>query len=188
MAMRGKRSPGSGLGRRSGRRLKGAPLLRQSQQDWLDSKLIGIDPMGERMMGGPGGGIRRGKPKNAGKKKACKGKCPPNERRDENGNVIISEDRARHMLDGDKTGGGHRGGTGKPGKSEFPKSWSDKQTLDRVAHTARYGTVDRPSWRPGEVFRQSTVNGVRIEALVGPSGAVRTAYPIAGPGVVRNPK
>ena len=38
----------------------------------------------------------------------------------------LTDDRAkRHILDGDGTGGGHKAGTGKPGKSEFPKDWSD---------------------------------------------------------------
>jgi len=37
--------------------------------------------------------------------------------------VDLTDTRARkHILDGDLTGGGHRWGTGKPGKSEFPLS------------------------------------------------------------------
>jgi len=34
--------------------------------------------------------------------------------------IAIATDRRTHILDGDETGGGHRHGTGKPGKTEFP--------------------------------------------------------------------
>ena len=43
---------------------------------------------------------------------------------------LVSSQRRTHILDGDATGGGHRSGTGKPGKTEFPRSWPD----ERVRH------------------------------------------------------
>ena len=37
--------------------------------------------------------------------------------------LVVTPERAKHILDGDSHGGGHRHGTGKPGKTEFPASW-----------------------------------------------------------------
>lgn len=109
-------------------------------------------------------------------------------RRDENGNEIISEDRARHILNGDRGGGGHRAGTGKPGKTEFPPDWSDDEILDAISDVAQNGNVIRPAHRPGEVVKAGNVRGVDIETIVRPDGPVRTGYPTGGAGVVRNPQ
>lgn len=109
--------------------------------------------------------------------------CPPPPEDEE----IISEDRAKHILDGDKSGGGHRSGTGKPGKTEFPKSWSDKKILGEISDVAKNGNVKGPAHRPGEVVKTGTRDGVNIEVVVKPDGSVRTGYPTSGPGVVRNP-
>src|ERR1700744_4883307 len=43
--------------------------------------------------------------------------------------IQISPEREKHILDGDKTGGGHRHGTGKPGNTESPADWDDKKVL-----------------------------------------------------------
>ena len=56
----------------------------------------------------------------------------------------VTPDRATHILDGDATGGGHRHGTGKPGKTEFPASWDDGKVIDTVLDVAR-----RPDPTPG---------------------------------------
>ncbi|MBB3951688.1 EndoU domain-containing protein [Aureimonas jatrophae] len=109
-------------------------------------------------------------------------------RKDKNGNDIIPEDRAKHILDGDKSGGGHRAGTGKPGKTEFPTDWSDDDILDGVADVAQNGQTVRPAHRPGEAVKGGTVRDVDIEVVVKPDGSVRTGYPTGGRGVVRNPK
>ena len=45
----------------------------------------------------------------------------------------IPPERAMHILDGDATGGGHRYGAGKPGKTEFPclsATVGDRASLD----------------------------------------------------------
>src|SRR5437763_2049130 len=48
--------------------------------------------------------------------------------------IHISPERTTHILDGDADGsGGHRHGTGNPGKTEFPASWDDKKIIDTVA-------------------------------------------------------
>lgn len=43
--------------------------------------------------------------------------------------IRVEQERRRHILEGDVTGGGHRSGTGRPGKSEFPPSWMDDQII-----------------------------------------------------------
>lgn len=103
--------------------------------------------------------------------------------------VHIPPDRATHILDGDGPGkgGGHRAGTGKPNKTEFPAAWSDDKVLDAIREVARNGDVIGPAHRPDEVRVRGEVDGVTITAVIGSDGRVRTAYPNSGPGVVRNP-
>src|SRR5215470_6899940 len=49
----------------------------------------------------------------------------------------LTADRAAHILDGDATGGGHRHGTGRPGKTEFPAGWDDATITGNIAAVAR---------------------------------------------------
>ena len=100
--------------------------------------------------------------------------------------VSIPEDRARHILDGEGRSGGHRYGTGIPGKTEFPATWSDDDILEAIRQVAGTGTVDRPAHREGDLVVVGEVNGVTIEVVVQPNGEVRTGYPLSGPGVRRN--
>ncbi|RSK32082.1 hypothetical protein EJA01_12660 [Rhodovulum iodosum] len=100
--------------------------------------------------------------------------------------VSIPEDRARHILDGEGRSGGHRYGTGIPGKTEFPATWSDNDILEAIRQVAGTGTVDRPAHRDGDLVVVGEVNGVTIEVVVQPNGEVRTGYPLSGPGVRRN--
>lgn len=102
--------------------------------------------------------------------------------------VSVPENRARHILDGDDGGGGHRSGTGRPGKTEFPATWSGDRILDAVREVAGTGIADRPARRPGELVIVGEVEGVTIEVVVRPTGEVRTAYSVRGTGVVRNPR
>ena len=46
--------------------------------------------------------------------------------------IRLPPERVRHILDGDRWGGGHRHGTGRPGKAEFPASWDDEQTIGHI--------------------------------------------------------
>ena len=102
--------------------------------------------------------------------------------------VRVPEDRARHILDGDRSGGGHRSGTGKPGKTEFPPGWSDAAIVAAIETVAGTGTVKEPAHRRGELVISGVVDGVTLEAVVKENGEIRTAYPVSGPGVVRNPR
>ena len=49
----------------------------------------------------------------------------------------VTPERAGHILDGDRWGGGHRHGTGKPWKTEFPASWDDEKIIGHVLSVAR---------------------------------------------------
>ena len=51
----------------------------------------------------------------------------------------LTPERRRHILDGDPDGrgGGHRPGTGRRGKTEFPAHWTDDEIISRVMQTAR---------------------------------------------------
>lgn len=106
----------------------------------------------------------------------------------------LSAERRRHILAGDlpkptggpRKGGGHRPGTGKPNKSEFPPGWDDERIIKTVMQTAvqpELGEAKDAAYR-----MRTNVDGVVVEVLVTTDGTVVTGYPIEGPGVVRNPE
>lgn len=103
----------------------------------------------------------------------------------------VSPERMTHILDGDPgTGGGHRSGTGKPGKTEFPASWDDEKIMREVLDVAR-----RPDSPPVDQYRNNrwvcsgTRDRIEVSVVVLRSGEVWTAWPEeGGPGVVRNPR
>lgn len=83
-------------------------------------------------------------------------------------------------------GGGHGSGRGLPGKSEFPSSWSDDETIARTMDVARHpsGAVELPS---GDFRAEGERGRVLLAVLVSPEGDVLTSYPVRGDGVVQNP-
>lgn len=48
----------------------------------------------------------------------------------------VTERRRIHILYGDATGGGHKAGAGKPGKTEFPASWSEEKIISIITKIA----------------------------------------------------
>ena len=101
---------------------------------------------------------------------------------------LATPEKRRHILDGDDTGGGHRPGTGKPGKSEFPADWSD----DKIMHAISDVATDPASNRsPGYLDRtkvQGTHDGIDITVILGSpaeGGGIWTAHPT---NVPRNPR
>ena len=102
----------------------------------------------------------------------------------------ITPERATHILDGDATGGGHRHGTGRPGKTEFPANWDDGKVIDTVLDVAR-----RPDSAPGHQewndrwVARGTRDDVEIVAVIQRDGRIWTAWPLpGGAGVVKNPE
>jgi hypothetical protein len=95
-----------------------------------------------------------------------------------------------HILGGDASGGGHRHGTGKPGKTEFPAKWDDVKILDTLRAVAR--APDEPpiyqSWN-GRWLARGTRDGVEVVAIVAHDGRIWSGWPRpGGPGVVKNPE
>lgn len=82
-------------------------------------------------------------------------------------------------------GGGHGPGRGRPGKREFPASWSDDDVIARTMEVAREpsGTFELPS---GDFRAHGERHGVAIAVLVSARGDVLSSYPTAGDGVVQN--
>ena len=105
--------------------------------------------------------------------------------------IHVTPERTTHILDGEPGGGGgHRHGTGIPGKTEFPASWDDKKILGHVLDVVR-----RPDSPPVLQYRNNrwicsgTRDSVEVTAIVLRSGEIWTAWPEeGGPGVRRNPK
>lgn len=109
--------------------------------------------------------------------------------------VDLTDPQARkHILDGDETGGGHRHGTGKPGKSEFPKDWSDAKILHEISDVATdpNSTWTQQTGSPGAKFTKSgkpvrwkvegTRDGVDITVIVEPNGkGIITGFPTNTP-------
>jgi hypothetical protein len=104
-------------------------------------------------------------------------------------NIRVTPDRRTHILDGDETGGGHRHGTGEPGKTEFPEEWDDDRIIEAVLTVAR--TPDQAPERQDWNERRSvtgTHDGVKVVAIVESDGRVWTSWPGEGsPGVIKNP-
>lgn len=101
--------------------------------------------------------------------------------------------RRRHILDGDwndETSGGHRFGTGRPGKTEFPESWTANQ--DRKVDDAINDIINQPGSAPlprpkGGWEINGQYEGVNIKVLMNADGSIWAAHPISGPGVFTNP-
>jgi len=103
--------------------------------------------------------------------------------------LCLSPERATHILDGDQWGGGHRPGTGRPEKTEFPASWDDSRIVDHITDVARSPDVP-PVLQPNQRWRVlGERDGVGITVIVQPDGRIWAAWPEEGsPGVIRNPK
>lgn len=100
---------------------------------------------------------------------------------------LTTAERRRHILDGDAFGGGHRAGTGRKGKSEFPSEWSDDRVMHEISDVATDPSSATQPGRGGRSVVRGTRGGVDIEVIVdSPSqgGGIRTGYPTNRP---RNP-
>lgn len=101
---------------------------------------------------------------------------------------LASPARRTHILDGEvrpngSYGGGHRGGTGFPGKSEFPTSWSDDQVMHHISDVATDPASQIVRTQGRDVFVRGTRDGIEIEVLIR-NGEIWTGYPT---NVPRNP-
>lgn len=99
--------------------------------------------------------------------------------------VTVSPDRRIHILSGDKTSGGHRRGTGIPGKTEFPTGWSDDKIVDAIDDVANDPKAKREQRADGRTVIEGTRDGVDIRVIVANDARpIVTAHPTNLP---RNP-
>jgi len=104
--------------------------------------------------------------------------------------IRVSPERTTHILDGEPGGGGHRYGTGNPGKTEFPASWDDEQIINTLLDVAH--RPDQPPkhqvWNDRWVAR-GTRDDVEVVVVIARDGQIWSGWPTPGsPGVVKNPK
>ena len=107
---------------------------------------------------------------------------------------LASRQRTKHILDSDHNGGGHRW-PGKPGKTPYPRSWSDEEIMETVSDIATDPSITwkQKGGRPGATtYKRSgnpvrytaidTREGLNIKAIVEPGGqGIITGYPTQWP-------
>ncbi|WP_329242912.1 EndoU domain-containing protein [Actinoallomurus sp. NBC_01490] len=102
--------------------------------------------------------------------------------------IHLTGDRRAHILDGEPGfRGGHRAGTGTPGKCEFPAWWDDDTIVRNILDVARHPDIvtmqENGRWRA-----QGKRDLVDITIIIEPGGPIRTAWPEPGGiGVKQNP-
>jgi len=94
----------------------------------------------------------------------------------------------RHILEGDATGGGHGPGRGLPGKSEFPRHWTDEEVIAYIESVANDRALVRRVQSNGRIVIDGRREGVDIRVIVEPTpvgaGRIITGFPTNLP---RNP-
>ncbi|MCA1673923.1 MAG: EndoU domain-containing protein, partial [Actinobacteria bacterium] len=107
--------------------------------------------------------------------------------------------RPRHILGGDgRSNGGHRPGTGYPGKTEFPDGWTDDRILDTVDDAAqnpvsamterRTPTSAKHPQGRAQYSYVGEANGLQVRIVLDDQGRVASAHPLEGqPGTFTNP-
>jgi len=102
--------------------------------------------------------------------------------------IHLTPQQTTHILRGDGSGGGHAPGVGIPGKTEFPRGWTDEAIIAAALSVARDPEEVERSRVSARWEATGWCAGVRVRAIVADDGFVVTAVPLDGPGIVRNPK
>ena len=95
---------------------------------------------------------------------------------------VAPKQQQQHILESDSTGGGHRAGTGIPGKSEFSVHWSDDKIINQIEAVANDPSSSRTPGRNGVAIVRGSRDG--IDMIVSKDGSIVTGYPT---NVPRNP-
>jgi len=97
----------------------------------------------------------------------------------------ISLRAENHILYGDSTGGGHKYGTGKPCKSEFPKNWESKKIISTIRKLVANDNLNWEQQNNGYYVAETEEGSLNIRIVMNKEkGEVVTAYPTNTP---RNP-
>lgn len=103
--------------------------------------------------------------------------------------IHLPADRRAHVLDGDPWGGGHRSGTGRAGKTEFPRDWDDATAMFYIEDIAQHPDQTPQQQRDRRWKASGTREGVAVAVVVLPDARIWTAFPLPGSrGVVQNPR
>lgn len=91
---------------------------------------------------------------------------------------LITLQRQTHILYGDKTGGGHLYGTGKPCKSEFPQNWNKDKVIKEIALIAANDNIDWEKQRNGYHVAEENIGNIKVRVVKDRKNEkVITAYP-----------
>lgn len=103
----------------------------------------------------------------------------------QDGAPVITAARQIHILHGDRTGGGHLHGTGRPCKTEFPQGWNAEKIIHTVRRAAANDNIPWKEQENGYHTADIMAEGVRIRIVLSADRRdVITAYPVNLP---RNP-
>lgn len=93
----------------------------------------------------------------------------------------ISEQAETHILHGDKSGGGHLYGTGKPCKTEFPEDWNSDDILGTVRKVAANDNLPWKQQKNGYHVATQKIEDIRVRVVLDKDkDSVITAYPLNG--------
>lgn len=98
----------------------------------------------------------------------------------------VMPERRRYILAGnDDNGGGHRYGTARPFKSEFPADWTDDRVIQAIEEVANDVNSIQELAAGGRIFVRGERHGLSITVIIGRDGSfIITGYPTNSP---RNP-
>jgi Bacterial EndoU nuclease len=103
--------------------------------------------------------------------------------------IYTTPERQDHIIDGDPDdpeSGGHKYGTGRPNKTEFPERWDEDDIVDNVEDVARNPDSPPRQLPDGNWEVRGERDGVNVRVIVDENGSIRTAHPTSGDGVVKN--
>ncbi len=96
--------------------------------------------------------------------------------------IRLTDQRRVHILYGDKTGGGHMHGVGKPCKTEFPKDWDAQEVIQNVKAIAANDNLNWKKQSNGYYVAEQAMNGVTIKVVLSrEKDSIITAYPVDTP-------
>ncbi len=103
----------------------------------------------------------------------------------QNGDPVMTAARRQHIIYGDKSGGGHLHGLGKPCKSEFPADWDAGEIETFLLKTAANDNLKWKEQDNGYFVAEAEENGVVVRVVVDRvDNEIVTGYPV---NLKRNP-